>query len=118
MKVKYTLKYDGKEIVRKDDTATENDGCGMKKTYTLSLTGIDAYIWDVQKYIMDKKGTDASNRYIYPLKRYINTSRASCEFLKRLFEVSPLRISRILMKSGSDDDIIKDIKRVIKFNNY
>ncbi len=90
----------------------------MRKTYTISLTGIDAYIWDVQKYIMDKAGVDASNRLIYPLKRYINTGRASCEFMRRLFDVSPLRMSRILMKSGSDDDIIRDIKRVVKFNSY
>lgn len=39
----------------------------MKKTYTISLTGIDAYIWDVQKYIMDKAGVDASSRFIYTL---------------------------------------------------
>lgn len=90
----------------------------MKKTYTISLTGIDAYIWDVQKYIMDKAGVDASSRLIYPLKRYINTGRASNAFLKYLFDISPLRVARICMKSGSDDDVIRSIKSAIKFETY
>ena len=90
----------------------------MKKTYTISLTGIDAYIWDVQKYIMDKAGVDASSRFIYPLKRYINTGRANNAFLRKLFDIAPYRIGRILMKSGSDDDVIRLIKRVIQFETY
>ena len=88
----------------------------MKKTYTISLTGIDSYLWDVQKYIMDKAGVDESNRYMYPLKRYINTGRASNAFLRKLFDIAPYQIGRILMKSGSDDDVIRTIKKVIKFD--
>lgn len=90
----------------------------MKKTYTISLTGIDAYIWDVQKYIIDKAGVDASSRFIYPLNRYINTGRASNAFLRKLFGIAPYRIGRILMKPGSDDDVIRAIKRVIEFETY
>lgn len=88
----------------------------MKKTYTISLTGIDSYILDVQKYIMDKAGVDASSRLIYPLKRYINTGRASNVFLRKLFDIAPYQIGRILMKSGSDDDVIRAIKKVIQFD--
>ena len=88
----------------------------MKKTYTISLTGIDAYIWDVQRYIMDHKGVDASNRMIYPLKWYINTGRASNAFLRKLFEISPSRIARICMGTGSDDEIIGKIKRVTNYS--
>lgn len=86
----------------------------MRKEYTVSLSGIDAYLWDVQKYIMDSAGVDASNKYIYPLKRHINTGRASCGFLRELFKISPSKIARICMKPGSDDDIIRAIKKVVK----
>ena len=73
---------------------------------------------NVSVVFMDKAGVDASSRFIYPLKRYINTGRANNAFLRKLFDIAPYRIGRILMKSGSDDDVIRAIKRVIEFDFY
>ena len=84
----------------------------MKKTYTISSDGIDSYIWDVQRVTMKSLSVDDSYRALSPLRYYINTGRASCDFLRKLFQTS---IARILVSGGSDDEILKRIQRAIKY---
>lgn len=87
----------------------------MKKAYTISSDGIDSYIWDVQRVTMKSLSVDDSYRALSPLRYYINTGRASCDFLRKLLQTSPARIARILVSGGSDDEILKRIQRAIKY---
>ena len=87
----------------------------MKKAYTISSDGIDSYIWDVQRVTMKSLSIDDSYRALSPLRCYISTGRASCDFLRKLFQTSPARIARILTSGGSDAEIIKRIHALIKY---
>lgn len=83
-----------------------------RTTYTISSTGIDAYIWDVIFALAPDNGMDNAARMASPLTYYINTGRASTDFLRRLFQIKPARVARIIAKGGSDNDIMAAIKRV------
>ena len=85
------------------------------KTYTVSSNGIREYLWDVQKVILHRHGTDESFRLIDPLTYYVNTGRASVSFLHRLIETSPTRIANSLMKGGSHQEALDRIFRAIRF---
>lgn len=89
----------------------------MKKTYAISSDGIDNYIWDVCRKTREVLGVDRGDLAMHPLTYYINTGRASCEFLHKLFATSPTRIARIPMGGGSDDYIISRIKRSIRYTD-
>lgn len=89
----------------------------MKKTYTIGSDGIDNYIWDVRRKTREVLGVDRGDLAMHPLTYYINTGRASCEFLHKLVATSPTRIARILMGGGSDDYIISRIKRSIRYTD-
>lgn len=73
----------------------------------------DAYIWAVEKYLMQKYGVDAMYRIIDPLTWYINTGRASVSFLQLLVQTKPFIIDRILAKGGSHDDVVRNIRKRI-----
>lgn len=90
-------------------------GDTMKKSYAVSASGIDNYLWDVRHKCHTTIGVDRGDAACYPLIFYIHTGRASIEFLRKLIETSPTRIARILMGGGSDDQIISRIKKSIKF---
>lgn len=89
----------------------------MKKSYTISSEGIDNYLWDVQRETRRVLGVDRGDAACYPLVCYIDTGRASGEFLRKLFAVSPTRIARLIMGGGSDAYIMTRIKGAIKFRD-
>lgn len=83
--------------------------------YSINSDGIDRYIWDVRIETMKVLGTDRGANAVHPLAYYIGTGRASVEFLHKLIAVSPVTIARILMKGGSDVQIMSRIKMRISF---
>lgn len=89
----------------------------MKKSYNIGTDGIDNYLWDVRRETRRVLGVDRGDAACYPLVYYINTGRASCEFLQKLIVVSPTRIARLLMGGGSDDYIMSRIKGAIKYRD-
>ena len=97
--------------------SNQKEGDTMKKSYAISASEIDNYIWDVRHKCHTTIGVDRGDAACYPLVYYINTGRASCEFLHKLFATSPTRIARILMGGGSDDYIISRIKRSIRYTD-
>ena len=74
------------------------------------MTKSDIYINEVLIYIMNHYGVDEAYRDIYPLEWYINTGRASAEFLRKLYTKKPFLIARRLHKGGSVDETVKRIK--------
>jgi len=76
----------------------------------MSYTTIDNQLWNVQKYMMNRIGCDAAYRAMSPLNWYVGTGRASVPFLRWLTEAKPFVIARLLMKGGSDEEIINRLK--------
>ena len=91
----------------------------MKK-YSLSPFGIDQYLYAVEDSawkIINR--TEVSPRFegwpltaspVAPLRWYISTGRIPTPFLKTLLTVRPDVIARLLLKGGTDDDIIARIR--------
>lgn len=70
---------------------------------------IDAMLYAIERYIMDRHGVDAVRRAMYPLEWYINTGRASALFLRKLASAKPFVVGRVLVKGGADDEIIRKL---------
>lgn len=81
----------------------------------MNSTTIDTMIWHIQREIMDRHGADASYRLIAPLVWYINTGRASAEFLRLLFASRPVLVARDLAKGGSDLEALERVFKRIGF---
>lgn len=92
----------------------------MKK-YPFDCYGIDQYIYAVNDSawkILNKEdrawhfGTEP----VYPLNWYISSGRAPTPFIKRLLTVRPDVIARILIKGGTDLEIVDRIKSRIGYS--
>ena len=79
---------------------------------------IDRYLWDVQRNIINKHGYsfDQSYNVLYPLSYYINTGRASTEFLHNMQFVKPYVMAKVLVKGyehGTVDECIAAFKEKV-----
>ena len=81
----------------------------------ISDTMIETTLWHIQRAIMNRYGFAQSERDISPLKWYINTGRASLDFLNKLIEAKPFMIGRKLHEGGSYEEAIN---RVCKYIGY
>lgn len=81
------------------------------RTVSISKTLIDSYLWSVLSYLRGKCGVDGADRALSPLQWYVVTGRASTDFLGRLVQVKPYVIGRILLKGGSDLEVIEAVKK-------
>lgn len=87
------------------------------KTYTTSAYQIDNYLWDTEKSMWKAAGIDGAIRAIDPLRWYIETGRASLEFLRKLIKVKPFVMGRYLLKiqNNSVEDAVELIKKKIGY---
>lgn len=76
----------------------------------ICYTSIDDQLWNVKKALFSKVSVDEAGRIISPLSWYISTGRASIPFLKWFLSAKPFVVARLLMKGGSDDEIIARLK--------
>lgn len=77
----------------------------------VSATTIDSYLWSVRTWLWKKCGSvDDGNRAVYPLVWYIDTGRASGEFLRLLLSHKPYVVGQSLMGGGSDEEAISRVK--------
>ena len=88
-------------------------------SYPLSPEGIDSYLFSVRMsaYRMLIKQPDSPLRVydasvdaIRPLSWYVNTGRAPTPFIKTMLRIRPDVIARLLLKGGSDQEVIERIK--------
>lgn len=87
----------------------------MEERICISATTIETMVWKIQNEIMSRWGVSAGYREIVPLARYINTGRASLDFLHRLYVAKPFMVARKLHQGGSDDEIIKRVQHYIGY---
>lgn len=83
----------------------------------ISKTAIEDYTYSVWKYIAGRESTLMADKLISPLTWYIDTGRASADFLRKLMEVKYFVIARVLMKAGiaSDNSVIAAVKQKIGY---
>ena len=83
----------------------------------ISRTAIDNILRSVEGHMMRKYGVDNAQKELSPLRWYIDTGRASTEFIRRLLNAKPFMLGRKLHSAsgtyGTYEDIIRYIKRYI-----
>lgn len=91
----------------------------MRIEKSISYLVVDNYIWEVQQKIVEKHGYtyDQSYNVVYPLSYYVNTGRASAQFLRDMQYVKPYVMARLLAKryeQGTVDECISAFKKKIE----
>ena len=81
----------------------------------ISRARIDAELWEIRMALAKELGFDESERKMYPITWYVNTGRASIEFLRNLFSADKTRIVNALKSSVCEDEAIRKIKKIIHF---
>ena len=84
----------------------------------MSANRIDEYLYSIERILMQSYGVDQARRYMMPLHWYIYTSRASATFLRLLLDSKPFVIARVLAKGGSDENVIDNVCKKIKYKRY
>jgi hypothetical protein len=84
-----------------------------KEIAMVSYTAVDNKLWEIEKVLMNKYGCDAAAREGAPLRWYIETGRASLDFLHALLEAKPFMIARKLHEGGSYDEAIARVRKYI-----
>ena len=79
----------------------------------ISSTSVDSYMYSVWRVLAVLEGCREADRRCTPLRRYVNTGRASTPFLKALLTKPPHRIAELLREPGSDDAIVDSIKEEV-----
>lgn len=82
----------------------------------ISATAIETTLWHIQREDMQRHGMTQSERDMQPLVWYINTGRASLDFLHKLMTTSPCMVARDLHKGGSDEEVINRVCRRIGYD--
>lgn len=90
----------------------------MEMEKSISYWVVDNYIWEVRQKITEKHGYtyDQSFNVVYPLSYYVNTGRASAEFLRNMQYVKPYVMARLLAKKyehGTVDECIAAFKKKV-----
>lgn len=81
----------------------------------VTSTSIETCLWSIQRENGQRNGFSAAEREMYPLAWYINTGRASVDFLRKLIAARPVLIARDLHKGGSVDEVIDRVCRRIGY---
>lgn len=86
---------------------------------SITWGNLDLYLWEV-RYTLQRKhhcGKDEAENLLSPLKWYIDTGRASCEFLHLLVKAKPFMIARKLVKGGSTDEAVNRVKTYLGYES-
>lgn len=85
------------------------------KTVIISSTLIDNFLYAIYTYLSGQYGWRVAERDMYPLKWYINSGRATNDFLHKMVIKKPYMIGRKLHQGGSYEDAVN---RVCSYVGY
>ena len=77
------------------------------------MTKSERILMYYQTRLMKECGVLESERLLYPLRWYINTGRASTQFIHRLDEASAKEVCAILKQEGSTEEVIARLKEYL-----
>jgi len=80
---------------------------------SVNATTIDAFLYEIERNLMNNYGVDTASREIEPLRWYIGTGRASTPCIKKMMEAKPFMLARKLHMGGSTSEIINRILNYI-----
>ena len=95
----------------KQQQATGREGKEMN--ININKTSIETGLWAIERYLIKHYGTAQAARDMAPIIWYINTGRASCDYLRDLLSAKPFVIARALHKGGSYDDALARVRAKI-----
>ena len=81
----------------------------------VNKTSIDCCLWAIERDLIKKHGTAQAQRDMQPLRWYVNTGRASLDFLRLLMTAKPFMVARKLHEGGCDTDVVDRVKRYIGY---
>ena len=79
------------------------------KTIHISKTMIDNMYLHIERYLW-RYGVDQASRDLAPLRWYIDTGRASNDFIKACAMAKPFMIGRKLHQGGSYQEVVQRIR--------
>lgn len=93
--------------------------------HLINANNLDNYLYDVGQVINHYNNVSGEyerfrdwrsgiDYYLAPLTHYVQTCRASTEFLHKLVDAKPFMIARVLMKGGSYNEAIDRVKAYLK----
>lgn len=80
---------------------------------SVNATTIDAFLYEIERNLMNSYGVDTAKREMEPLRWYIETARASTPCIRKMMEAKPFMLARKLHQGGSTDEIVKRILKYI-----
>lgn len=83
----------------------------MKTTYSLSSTGITAYIYAVEASLWKTHTTKEASALLSPLTYWVGTGRIPTSTLKGLLALRPSDIANALSLGGSVEECISRMRR-------
>lgn len=93
------------------------------KNVSISFSALDLYLFKVecsafrkiiQRETLPASCTDAAELAVFPLRRWVHTGRASAQYLRAMLAIRPDYIACVLLRSGSDDEIIARLRSRIE----
>ena len=84
------------------------------KRHSISTASLDAYLFVVRMYLFNHGcGFDEAGVVIAPLEWYVNTGRASTEFLHALVDAKIYMVARRLRGDGTYDEVLGRIHKLL-----
>ena len=90
----------------------------MNQSYiSISYENVETAMWRIQMVLVRKHGLtiDQAANLMGPLHWWVRTGRATHDFLRRMIICKPYLIARRLMLQGSDEEIVRQIKKCIGY---
>ena len=85
----------------------------MSNHIDISPLAVRNGIWNIQRYLMLRYGSDIAECDVAPLKWWCYTGRASCDFLRAMLTAKPFMIARRLHKGGSWDEMVARVREFL-----
>ncbi len=77
------------------------------------MTKSERILMYYQTKLMKEHGTTKGDSLLYPLRWYINTGRASTQFIHRLADARAKDVVAILTQGGSTEEVIARLKEYL-----
>ena len=82
---------------------------------SISYLAVENGLFEIQIRLAHKYGWEQAEQELYPLSWYINTGRASADFLRLLLEAKPYMIARKLHEGGTIQEAMDRIKKYLNY---
>lgn len=77
------------------------------------MTKSERILREYESKLWKNHGITEGSRLLYPLNWYINTGRASTQFIHKLAEANSKKVIAILEQNGSVEDVIARLKEFL-----